>query len=182
MLGIIMYHIVRYHIDYNRFALVSPDTGSNFYHLEVIQLFYTFGQLGNTLFILITGYFLITKKEINVIKAGSNLLLRAYLVAIVLLVASYLFVKFQLPISTTSNMHMLLKGWWFIGYYVFIIIFANYFLNNFLSRLDKKKYLTFIMVLLLLVSFAELFYLVQPTFGMASSPLNDVLWSNFPNC
>lgn len=157
MLGIIMYHIVRYHIDYNRFALVSPSTGSNFYHLEFIQLFYTFGQLGNTLFILITGYFLITKKEINVIKAGSNLLLRAYLVAIVLLVASYLFVKFQLPISTTSNMHMLLKGWWFIGYYVFIIIFANYFLNNFLSRLDKKKYLTFIMVLLLLVSFTELF-------------------------
>lgn len=98
MLGIIMYHIVRYHIDYNRFALVSPDTGSNFYHLEVIQLFYTFGQLGNTLFIFITGYFLIIKKEINVIKAGGNSLLRAYLVAIVLLVASHLFVY-----SSNSN-------------------------------------------------------------------------------
>lgn len=79
-------------------------------------------------------------------------------------------------------MHMFLKGWWFIGYYVFIIIYADFSLNNLLSLLDKKKHLTFIVVLLLLVSFAELFYLVQPTFGMASSPLNDVLCSNFPNC
>lgn len=70
MLGIIMYHLVLHYIDYSRFALVNLDKGSNYYHLETIQIIYTFGQIGNTLFILITGYFLIKKSTVNVVKPG----------------------------------------------------------------------------------------------------------------
>ncbi|MGX7202198.1 hypothetical protein BCR22_02970 [Enterococcus plantarum] len=157
MLGIIVYHLVIHHSDYNRFALVNLDGKSNFYHLETIQIMYTFGQIGNTLFILITGYFLIGKKNINVLKPGVKLLNRSYLLAIILMGVSYLFGKFQIPLSSNSDIHMALKGWWFIGYYIFIIIFAKYVLNDFLDRLDKKSYLNFILIMTFLLSFMEIF-------------------------
>jgi hypothetical protein len=157
MLGIIMYHLVMHHTDYNRFALVHPENGSNFYHLDIIQIIYTFGQIGNTLFILITGYFLIKKSTINVVKPGAKLLNRSYLLAVVLLCLAYLFGRFHMPISTNINMHMALNGWWFIGYYIFIIVFAKFFLNDYLNSLDKKSYLNFIIILVILLSFMEFF-------------------------
>lgn len=157
MLGIIAYHLVMHHMDYNRFALVNPEVGSNFYHLETIQIIYTFGQIGNTLFILITGYFLIGKKNINVVKPGIKLLNRSYLLAIILLGLSFVFDRFNMPVSSNSNIHMALNGWWFIGYYIFIIVFAKYVLNDFLAGLTKRNYLNFLLVVTLLLSFTEFF-------------------------
>jgi hypothetical protein len=158
MLGIIVYHLVLHHLDYNRFALIDETLGSNFYHLEIIQLFYTLGQIGNTLFILITGYFLIERKEhINVVKSGTKLLNRSYFLAIILLGISYLLARLRLPFSSNSDIHMALNGWWFVGYYLFIIIFAKYVLNRFLNGLDKKAYLNFILSLTILLSFMEVF-------------------------
>ncbi|MGG5343658.1 acyltransferase family protein [Enterococcus sp. AZ192] len=157
MLGIIMYHLVLHYIDYSRFALVNLDKGSNYYHLETIQIIYTFGQIGNTLFILITGYFLIKKSTVNVVKPGGKLLNRSYLLSIVLLCVAYLLGRFHMPVSTSANMHMPLNGWWFIGYYIFIIVFAKFFLNEYLNKLDKQGYLNFIVIMLVLLSFSEIF-------------------------
>ncbi|OJG67391.1 hypothetical protein RV09_GL002607 [Enterococcus moraviensis] len=157
MVGIIAYHLVLHHMDYNRFALVNPEDGSNFYHLETIQIIYTFGQIGNTLFILITGYFLISKKNINVVKPGIKLLNRSYFLAIILLGLSFVFDRFDMPVSSNSNIHMALNGWWFIGYYIFIIVFAKYVLNDFLAGLTKRNYLNFLLVVTLLLSFTEFF-------------------------
>lgn len=62
-----------------------------------------------------------------------------------------------MPVSTSANMHMPLNGWWFIGYYIFIIVFAKFFLNEYLNKLDKQGYLNFIVIMLVLLSFSEIF-------------------------
>lgn len=157
MVGIILYHLVRHHTDYNRFALINLETGASFQHLGIIQIFYTLGQLGNTLFILITGYFLIEKTEINVLRPGLKLLNRSYLLALILLAVAFLFDYFQLPYASNSDLHMALKGWWFVGYYLFIIVFAKFFLNKFLQGLDKQRYLQLILCGVILLSFMEVF-------------------------
>lgn len=161
MLGIVIYHLVLHHIDYNRFALDLPEVGPQFGHLEVIQVFYSLGQIGNTLFILITGYFLIEKPVVNLQRPGIKLLNRSYMAALILLGIAYLGSRYQLPFSSESNPNMALTGWWFVGYYLFVIILAKFVLNDFLQKLSKRDYLTFIFVLVLLLSFFEVFKVLQ---------------------
>lgn len=155
MMGIIIYHLVSHHMNFDRFALIDAEVGPRFGNLEAIQLFYSFGQISNTLFILITGYFLVDKLEINVLKPSLKLLNRSYMSAIILLGIAYLFNRYQMPITSYSDIDMSMKGWWFIGYYLFIIVFARVFLNHFLLKLNKKEYLTFIVVAIVLLNFIE---------------------------
>lgn len=157
MMGIIAYHLVLHHINYDRFALMQPEVGSNFWHLDVIQIFYNFGQIGNTLFILITGYFLIQKKEINILKPAGKLVNRTYMTAILLLAAAYLFNRYQLPMKTEMDIDMSLEGWWFIGYYIFIITFAKYVLNGFLQRISKREFFSYLTISVILLGFMEIF-------------------------
>lgn len=161
MMGIIAYHLVLHHINYDRFALMQPEVGSNFWHLDVIQIFYTFGQIGNTLFILITGYFLIQKKEINILKPAGKLVNRTYMTAILLLAAAYLFNRYQLPMKTEMDIDMSLEGWWFIGYYIFIITFAKYVLNGFLQRISKREFFSYLTISVILLGFMEIFNISQ---------------------
>lgn len=157
MFGIIIYHLMLHHTDFTRFSFVDEQRFSSYVGLEIIQIFFTFGQISNTLFILITGYFLINKDNINIVKPGMKLLSRAYTVAIIVLIFSFLFNQFNLPIASHSDIHMLLNGWWFIGYYVFIIIFAKFFLNAYLKKMDQKSYRIFIFTLLILSNFMLVF-------------------------
>lgn len=157
MMGIILYHLVLHHINYDRFALITTERGPNFWHLDIIQIFYTFGQIANTIFILITGYFLIDKKDINVIKPAGKLLNRTYMTVFILLGLAYLFNRFQYPIKTNMDIDMSLNGWWFIGYYIFVIVFAKYILNPFLQRLRKKDFFGFVVIFIILLGFMEIF-------------------------
>lgn len=157
MLGIIIYHLMLHHTDFTRFSFVNEHRFSSYQDLEIIQIFFTFGQISNTLFILITGYFLISKEKIDVVKPGIKLLSRAYSVVILTLIFSFLFNKYDLSIFSHSDINMLLHGWWFVGYYIFIIIFAKIYLNSYLKKLKQKSYLHVILILLVLSNFMLVF-------------------------
>lgn len=109
----------------------------------------TFGIIGNVVFILISGYFMVGKgKNINLFDIAVKLLTQQGFVAIMLVVVSTLvyhlaggaFIQ-MMNITTFNGMS------WYVGYYFLIIILAYCYLNDYLNRLNQKRYLSFVATL-----------------------------------
>lgn len=113
------------------------------------------GMIGNGLFMMISGYFMIQKSHIDLLKVSKKLLLQLGFATVFLVVVSALYAHFgpdaeglSLVTFTAFN-----NSWWFIGYYFIVIVIAALFLNRFLAGLKRGKYLTFLLVLFALVQF-----------------------------
>ena len=109
----------------------------------------TFGIIGNVVFILISGYFMVGKgKNINLFDIAVKLLTQQGFVAIMLVVVSTLvyhlaggaFIQ-MMNITTFNGMS------WYVGYYFLIILLAYCYLNDYLNRLNQKRYLSFVATL-----------------------------------
>ena len=112
------------------------------------------GQIGNAIFMLISGYFMAHKESIDLTKISKKLLLQLGFAAIVLgSVSIYAYkniTEFPLrlmPFSSFNDMS------WFVGYYFIVVVIAKTFLNKFLSKLERKSYTMFIAALFALIQF-----------------------------
>ena len=114
------------------------------------------GVVGNVLFILISGYFMISKgKNIDLGKTSKKLLFQLFFAAIVLVmipalwhgVDKHIFIN-TLEIRIANNMA------WFVGYYFLVIVIAVSFLNEYLCRLDQNGHQTFLIVSFAIVQFS----------------------------
>lgn len=115
-----------------------------------------FGPLGNTIFIMISGYFLVSKgSNVNVGKSAAKLLSQLLTATAFLTVFSLYICFTNYPFYDTINLSYFHNGCWFVGYYFIIIVLGRLFLNNWLLKLDKKKYLYFLLTLCALV---QLYY------------------------
>ena len=130
---------------FNRFAFYK--------RLGLIQIFGVSGQIGNIIFVLIAGYFLVNKKKINLTKSITKLISQMIFATLLLVILSC---AYQIIIDksfrglvTTEIFNNL---WWFVGYYIIIIICGDLFLNKYLSKMDKKSYLLFLLIMLSLAS------------------------------
>lgn len=114
--------------------------------LLILDTMQTFGIIGNVVFILISGYFMVQKKmDIDIIKISKKLLYQLGFAAVVLTAAST--VCFHMTHGIIFNL-MDIQSFnsmsWFVGYYYIIILIAKLFLNGFLERVEHKGYLSFL--------------------------------------
>lgn len=122
--------------------------------LQVIATFMPLGLVGNDIFILISGYFMTEKEDININKIAIKLLSQlAFSTLFLVIVPNFI-------INNQTNYHYYLltsdifnSASWFVGYYFVLILFAYLFFNKYLNKLDKKQYTTLLTVLFGIVSF-----------------------------
>lgn len=164
MLMIIFYHIVLHCVNIQLHGGDSVIKISSkifnkpifFKKLFILHGMMTWGPIGNALFMLISGYFMVnSNKEINITKTSKKLLLQLGFASIVLVVSSTLLYKMNIiknfiqliNINTFNSMS------WYVGFYFLVIFMAHLFLNKYLKKLDKKQYITFLIIIFALTQF-----------------------------
>ncbi len=158
MLMIVLYHIIVHCVNVQLTNKDSIERLSNglfnqplFYKkLMILDTFNTFGIIGNVIFILISGYFMVHKArggKIDIVKISKKLLYQLGFASIVLTIAST--ICFHIKSDTFFNLiniQVFNSMSWFVGYYYAIILIAKLFLNNFLQKVDNQGYISFLAV------------------------------------
>ncbi len=153
MLMIVMYHII-YHCVGEQLANASLLHEPVVYKkMIILVVLYTFGHIGNNMFILISGYFMANRgkrggNRVNIAKTSSKLLTQLAFATLVLFVASFIafYVSFKLNADVSFSVLQISRfndSSWYIGYYFVVMLIGALFLNDFLSGLDEKQYLAF---------------------------------------
>ena len=100
---------------------------------------------------LITGYFLAERgKKINLSKSVINLVSMIGFATVAVMIGSLIYYnnfrteKFIVSLQGIGNFN---GGWWFAGYYLVVIIIGALWLNDYLTNLEQKKYLSLLIVL-----------------------------------
>lgn len=113
------------------------------------------GQVGNAIFILISGYFMAEKYSIDLTKISKKLLLQLGFATVALGLASiYAYnniTEFPIELVQFSAFNGMS---WYAGYYFTVIVIAKLYLNGLLRRLDRKNYVMLLMVLFALIQFS----------------------------
>lgn len=163
MLMIICYHIFYHCInaqltDINLIAKYGNDWFCHpcfSYKLCTLAIISPFGQIGNALFLIISGYFMAHKEKIDLIKTSKKLLFQLGFVSLLLgLVSIYSYhniTDISLNLMQFNSFNYIS---WYIGYYFTVIVIAKIFLNRFLSKLDQMNYLMFLIVIFAFLQFS----------------------------
>lgn len=163
MLMIIAYHIYCHCVNIqltNTNSMTRLGNGlfntPNFYKkLLILVTVSPIGQIANAIFIIISGFFMVSKgKNINLTKISQKLLLQQGFAAALLTVGSTLFFLLTDGIFVNLiNVNIFNNMSWYVGYYFSIIVFAKLFLNKFLAGIDRKQYLEFLLVIFAIIQF-----------------------------
>lgn len=162
MFMIVLYHIFSHSImtqlgDGYHLAFSKPEFDFRLCFLAIIA---PMGKIGDTIFILICGYFMANRgNDINLLKISKKLILQQLFAALVLVLGStglffllnsrYPNVKFYL-----ANINIFNEMSWFVGYYFVIILIGKFFFNGILSRLSEKQYLGVVVTLFAISQFS----------------------------
>lgn len=152
ILLIILHHFA-IHRDYNN------QTISNrlFLDLAIIG-----GKVGVTIFILITGYYMIENKWSlkKVIKIILETLFYTVGITITFYLSGYLtLTKEIIYISLTPIIH---STYWFVTTYIILYLLTP-FINKMLKQLTKKEYEKFVIILIIIQSIIPMIFLVENT-------------------
>lgn len=163
MLMIILYHIVFHCVNIQLTDINSIHRMDNglfnhplFYKkLIILNTMNTFGIIGNVIFILISGYFMVEKgKDIDLIKISKKLLLQLGYASVVLTIASTIcFWMKRGTFFNLVNIQTFNSMSWFVGYYYAVVLIAVLFLNDFLAKLDDRKYIAFLIASFAFIQF-----------------------------
>ena len=168
MLMIIAFHMFNYCFyvqltDEDSIMLMGNGVFCNlqFYRrLLLLAMVSPLGKVGNAVFLLISGYFLVSRgSQINLIKITKKLLLQlGFSVLVLVVVSGCVYRAVDGSVYGVSiyplDISMFNKSDWFVGYYLGVIVIAALFLNRWLGQLEQKKYLTFLLVIFALVEIA----------------------------
>jgi len=167
MLMVIAFHIYAHCVSEQLTGGGNAAFSAPVFHMELLILaaLSPLGKVGNAIFLILSGYFLVQKgKDTDLVKISKKLVFQQAFAAIVLMVASTLafnclngvdgFYPNVIDITHFNN------GAWFIGYYFAVIVIGKIFLNGFLSRLDRKQYLSLLFALFTIVQFWWTTYLL----------------------
>ena len=157
MLGIVIYHLYLHCVD----AQLNDGTNNLFNNpvfykqLLVLATMSPLGKIGDVISIVISGYFMVERKYINLAKISKKLLLQLGFVSGGLVVGSFVLYKtvgsVLVPLFSVNVFN---EGPWFIGYYFIVITIASLYLNRYLIELDREKYLTLLLVLVAITQFS----------------------------
>lgn len=164
MLMIITYHIVCHCVrvqvtDANSIARMQNGVFSHpvFYgKLGLLELIMSHGDTGNAIFIMASGYFLVSKgNQINLINTAKKLLTQLGFATLVLLLASTVSYWLEndggyIELTDASRFN---KNSWFVGYYFVVALLGKAFLNEVLLKMEKKRYAEFLLALFAITQF-----------------------------
>lgn len=166
-----MFMIVIYHI-YVHCVKQQLGTGEIFitptYHkqLFILSAISPMGIIGNTIFILISGYFMACKETINLTPIAKKLLLQQGFAAITLAIISTLVYRntsgFSLKLFEINSFNDMS---WYVGYYFLVILCASLFLNKFLARLDRNHYIKFLAIMFAITQFSWIIGIINSLAG-----------------
>lgn len=114
------------------------------------------GPIGNGLFMVISGYFMNAKGNIDTGKISKKLLLQLGFATVVLMMAYFVWINFFRDGKVyweTVTMGEFNYGWWFVGYYMFVIVIAKVFLNDFIEKLSQAQFNSLLFTLLAVTQF-----------------------------
>jgi hypothetical protein len=165
MLMIVIYHIVCHCVgiqltDASSIARMENglfDQPQFYSELFLIDVILPWGPIGNAIFLIISGYFMVQNdKNINIIKISKKLLFQLGFSIVILVIVSNLAFQYFGNVSYISmeNFMSFNTRSWYIGFYFFVILLAALFLNNFLLRLEKKQYIIFIVATFAVTQFS----------------------------
>lgn len=166
MLMIVLHHIVNHAAivqltDSNSIERLNNGYFSSpvfFKKLWLLDIGNTLGPIGNAVFIIISGYFLVQKGGgVNIKKSVIKLLTQMFYAAIFLVCASniafqILHLRYKRYISLMNILDFNSMSW-FVGYYFTIILIGYIFLNEYLKHCDEGRYVIFLLILLAVTQF-----------------------------
>lgn len=118
-----------------------------------------FGKASCSIFALISGYYLITKKEKNHYKKIFPLVADLYFYSIILFVIVYFFKLTPISIKDSIKAFFpIIWGPWYVVSYILFYLFIP-FINKWLLSLNKKQYKILLIFILLIWSFIPTFSL-----------------------
>lgn len=157
MMMVILQHIAVYGgwpMDINQ----TFDLGVNSFF---IQFIYHFGKIGVWIFVLITGYFMISSKS-SVVPKYLKLWLQVLMTSLVIDLAFIIFGNVSVDsIEWKTDLFPIISGdWWFASTYLIVLPFTP-FVNRILITLNRREHLTLIIMMLIAWS-------IIPTFTHSS--------------
>lgn len=147
----IQYHGPQVHLNDGYFAYPMI-----YKRLFIFEIGNSLGMIGNGLFLMLSGYFLVNSKNMDLGKISKKLLLEVGFAAIVLTVASSIIITYtahNYGSLILVGMNLFNDSWWFVGYYLLVVVAAKLFLNDFLQKFDQKQYSAFILTFFAIVQF-----------------------------
>lgn len=164
MLMIVCYHIYAHSV-YPQLTDVNliRESESGLFSLPVfskkmliLATFAPLGKIGDVIFFMISGYFLVAKgNNIDLAKTTKKLLSQQLFAALVLTVSSTVLWKiFSDTYIYLIDFSIFNSMCWFIGFYLVLIIIAKLVLNKYLNKFDLKQYTTFLLVIFALSQFS----------------------------
>ncbi len=163
MIMIIIYHIT-YHCvtdQINDLQYVGANIFSEpvFYKkLLLIEGVLPWGMLANSIFILISGYFLVERgKNVNLGNMSQKLILQMGTAAISMTLISSIFYKIYVTCGNNTITTLSITEFnymnWFVGYYFIVVVISCLFINSYLNVLDRASYRNILLIWLGLFSF-----------------------------
>ena len=181
MLMIVLYHIVYHAVG---FQLTDTDSIAKwgnawfcepaFYKLMLLPVsVIPFGTVGNGLFIMISGYFLVAKGGgVDLGKTAKKLLLQLGFASLVLLVVPTLWYwAGETEFTSFTQIQTMNDASWFVGYYFALAVIGALFLNRYLLGLERGRYRAFLLVFL---AFAQFTWIGGTLLGGLSGGLRDL--------
>lgn len=150
-----MLFIVAHHFSvHGNFNLIEK---SFTFNKIIIQIIGSGGKFGVNLFVLITGYFLITGK-FN-LKKLIKLIIETWFYSVIILLIFLIFplgINIGIKNTIKSFLPITYSVYWFITTYIILYIFVP-FINFFVNKISQKEYLKLIFLLVLFCSFVPTF-------------------------
>lgn len=161
-----MLMIVAYHFAYYNNGQFEIQSFS--FKKEITNIFLMCGKLGSNIFVIISGYFLINSKKINITKL-IKLIFQMTFYSILIFIAFLLITDhFSITSFIKSCFPYIFNVWWFASTYLLIYL-LHPFINNFINNLSQKNLLYLIILLIFLWS-------IIPTFTGSFMHSNELLW------
>lgn len=129
----------------------------NFGVNRVFLDFCVIGNIGTILFVMITGYFMVERKNIN-FKRIFSLIIQVLFYSMILYFLSVKLgiINFSLKEFIKNIFPVLTKRYWFISAYLMLSLFSP-FINNLLNHLEKKQFKLFLFLIFIFTSVFRFF-------------------------
>ena len=162
-----MFLIIAHHFSvHGGFKFLISDVSINKFWIQFLQLG---GKIGVNIFVLISGYFLINTKKVQINKI-LKLWIQIFMYSIVIfqIFISTGFIKEIVPEDWNNFFPITQSRWWFAStYFILYLIFP--YINKLLTNLDKRTYLKMIILTTFL-------WVVIPTISNSLNQCDNLIW------
>lgn len=166
MIMIVAYHSVRHNLTYIQGSEIHQGIGA---------VLLGIGQLGTTIFVLISGYFQIDKefKTKRVVRVYLQLLF--YSIIMMIICIAFKFAEFNKLAIIRAFLPISYNEYWFFSAYIILCILTP-FLNKFAKSLAKESYKRMLMIFTVIFSLVYSLLYSSRSYAVGDGNLGAVAW------